>query len=195
MGKKIRLFLLLLTLLLPSTILAQDLILKVGDIPPKLDFKRLNRTSPDEIITWESFKNQVVIIDFWATWCPPCRKAIPHLNKFVKEFKGKPVSFISITYEPDNMIKSFLEKYKLDTMIGIDNRFAMFKSFKAWGIPMVVIVNQKGRIASVIHPNYLNRAVIEEVLAGKVPEVKQHDGWPDPEGAEEYFRSLLKTDH
>jgi len=90
------------------------------------------------------------------------------------------------------MVKPFLEKYKLDTIIGIDNDFEMFKSYKAWAIPMVVIVNQKGRIASVIHPNYLTNELIHEVLAGKIPKVKQTQGWPDPKGAEEHFRSLIK---
>lgn len=92
------------------------------------------------------------------------------------------------------MVKPFLEKYKLDTIIGIDNDFTMFKSYGAWGIPMVVIVNQKGRIASVIHPNYLTNGLIQEVLAGKIPTVKQAQAWPDPEGAEEYFRSLVKPE-
>ena len=57
---------------------------------------------------------------------------------------------------------------------------------------MIVIVNQKGQIASVIHPNYLTNELIHEVLAGKIPKVEQAQAWPDPEGAEEYFRSLVK---
>ncbi len=59
---------------------------------------------------------------------------------------------------------------------------------------MVVIVNQKGQIVSVIHPNYLTDELIHEVLAGKIPAVKQAEAWPDPEGAEEYFRSLVKPE-
>jgi len=191
MAKKTALFTLLIFVVTVS-LYGQNLPLKVGDKPPKLDFKRLKNGSTDEPLTWKRLKNQVVIIDFWATWCPPCIKSFPHLNALSKEFADKPVTFLSITYEPPNMLKPFLEKYKLDTIIGIDSDFTMFKSYGAWGIPMIVMVNQKGRIASVIHPNYLTNELIHEVLAGKIPKVEQAETWPDPEGAEEYFRSLVK---
>ncbi len=194
MQKKVGLRAFFFVFLFPAILFAQNLTLMVGDIPPALDFKPLIPAPPDQVITWENFDNQVVVIDFWATWCLPCREAIPHFNQMVKEFKNRPVRFISITYEPAKMIKPFLEKYKLDTLIGIDNNFAMFKSYKAWGIPMVILVNQKHRIAGVIHPNYLSSDVIEEVLAGKIPKVKQHEGWPDPAGAEKYFKSLTKSE-
>ncbi len=193
MAKKTALFILLI-LVVTVNLHGQNLPLKVGDKPPKLDFKRLKKAPSDEPLTWERLKNQVVIIDFWATWCPPCIKSFPHLNALSKEFSDKPVTFLSITYEPPNMVQPFLKKYRLDTIIGIDNDFTMFKSYGAWGIPMVVIVNQKGRIASVIHPNYLTSELIDEVLAGKIPQVEQAKAWPDPEGAEEYFRSLVKSE-
>lgn len=193
MAKKTALFTLLI-LVVTVSLYGQKLPLQVGDKPPKLDFKRLKQGSSDEPVTWKRLKNQVVIIDFWATWCPPCIKSFPHLNQLFREFEDKPVTFLSITYEPRNMVQPFLEKYKLDTIIGIDNDFAMFKSYGAWGIPMVVIVNQKGRIVSVIHPNYLTNELIQEVLAGKIPKVKQTEAWPDAEGAEGYFRSLIKPE-
>lgn len=181
-----------LSLLLSLAAAAQNLILSVGDTPPALDFRTYQASPDDKQITWESLKERVVVIDFWATWCAPCREAIPKLNQLVEDFAGDPVTFISITYEPEKMIKPFLEKYPLKTTVGIDNDFHMFKSFKAWGIPMVIIVSQKQRIAAVIHPNYLSKEVISGVLAGKVPQVKPHEGWPDPEGAEKYFRSLIQ---
>ncbi len=195
--KKNQIFALVLTTLLsltvsPQTIFPQDLILKSGDIPPKLDFRLLNQPTNEKNPTWEDFKNQVVILDFWATWCAPCREVFPHLNRLVKEFEEKPVKLLSITYEPEYMIKPFLKKYKLDTQIGIDNDFKMFKSFKAWGIPMAVIVNKKRKIACVIAPSLLTNDLIEQILVGEIPEVEQHPGWPEPEGAEEYFRSLVK---
>jgi hypothetical protein len=68
----------------------------------------------------------------------------------------------------------------------------MFKSYEAWGIPMTVIVNKQGRIVSVLHPDHLNKSVISDVLSGKVPQVKPALPWSDPEGAENYFRSLVK---
>lgn len=170
----------------------QELTLQPGDEPPKLDFKLLGQKEPDKALTWANFKNQVVVLDFWATSCPPCIEAIPKMNELVEAFKDKPVRFFSITYEPGHMVRPFLKKYPMQASVGIDNDFAMFRSFTAFGIPMVVLVNKAHRIAAVIHPKYLTTKVIEDVLAGKSPDVKQHEGWKDPAGAEAYFRSLIR---
>ncbi len=126
MAKKTALFTLLIFVVTVS-LYGQNLPLKVGDKPPKLDLERLKQGSTAEPLIWKHLKNQVVIIDFWATWCPPCIKSFPHLNPLFREFEDNPVTFLSITYEPPNMVKPFLEKYELDTIIGIDNDFTMFK--------------------------------------------------------------------
>jgi hypothetical protein len=56
---------------------------------------------------------------------------------------------------------------------------------------MIVLVNKMGIIAGVIHPSKLTSSVIQTVLSGKTPAVEQEKGWPDPEGAETYFRSTV----
>lgn len=166
-----------------------DGLLKIGDRAPILDFRVFKS---EKLIDWASLKGRVVVIEFWATWCPPCIKNIPHLNELAQQFENKPVTFISLTYEPEQMVEKFQKDHPIKTMIGLDNDFAMFKSYKAWGIPMTVIVNKNGRIASVLHPDNLNESVINEVLSGKVPRVKLAQPWSDPYGAEQYFRSLVK---
>ena len=194
MKKMFKLFLLILGLSFHKPLLSQDLTLKVGDKTPELNFRKIGQTVDAENVTWEDYKGQLVIIDFWATWCPPCIESIPHLNKLVEEFKNQPVSFLSITYEPESMIKPFLKKHPMKSTIGSDNDFAMFKSYKAWGIPMIAIVNKEGFIAGIVHPTKLTTELIETVLAGEIPDVEQAKGWPDPEGAEEYFRSLIEKE-
>ena len=164
-------------------------LLRVGDRPPTLDFTAYGS---EKHMDWSSLKGQVVVIEFWATWCPPCIKNIPHINKLVDEFRNEPVTFISVTYESKEMVETFLRKHPIETIIGLDNDFSMFKSYKAWGIPMTVIVNKQGKIASVLHPDHLNKSVISDVLIGRVPKVEPALPWSDPEGAENYFRSLVK---
>ena len=164
-------------------------LLKVGDRPPPLEFKPYKS---QELVDWSGLKNRVVVVEFWATWCAPCIENIPHINDLVRKFALQPVTFISVTYETEGMVGRFLKEHPLSAMIGLDNDFAMFRSFKAWGIPMAVIVNRKGRIACVLHPDNLSESVIDEVLAGKAPRVEPARPWPDPKGAEQYFRSLVK---
>ncbi len=164
--------------------------LKVGDRPPALDFTPYKSQEP---VSWNSLKDRVVVVEFWATWCPPCIGNIKHMNELVKTFGDEPVTFISVTHEGAKTVQRFLKDHPIDAIVGLDNDFAMFRSFKAWGIPMVVLVDKKGKISGVMHPNNLNESVINEALAGRVPVVKPAEAWPDPQGAEKYFRSLEKA--
>jgi len=166
-------------------------ILKVGDAPPALDFKVYKSS---KTIDWSSLKNRVIVLEFWATWCSPCVENIPKMDSLAAIYSGKAVSFISVTYETEGMVEKFLRQHPMHTMIGLDNDFAMFKSYKAWGIPMTVVVSAKKRIACVIHPNKLDTRVLDEVLAGRIPRVEPARPWSDPKGAEEYFRSLTKKE-
>jgi thiol-disulfide isomerase/thioredoxin len=142
-------------------------------------------------LSWEEdLSGQVVVLDFWATWCPPCIASIPLLNELVDRFAEEPVRFISISYETEETVREFLEEHPLDTVVALDNDFATFKSFAAWGVPTSVLVSRKGTIAGVIHPEDLSEEVITDLLAGRIPAVKQAEAYPDPEGAEKLFREL-----
>ena len=168
-----------------STALAGEpyTLLKPGDQPPALRFKTLDGQS----LTWADLKGQAVVLDFWATWCPPCIKAIPHLNAWVDEFAGKPVRFVSITYEKEEVVRPFLAKHPLRTMVGLDEGCGLFRSFKAWGIPMVVLVGADGKVKAVVHAEDLSTALVRQVLEGETPKVTQARPYKDPKGAEEYF--------
>ncbi|MCB0729772.1 MAG: TlpA family protein disulfide reductase [Ignavibacteriae bacterium] len=65
-----------------------------GPYPPNY-----NTVNASELVNLSDFRGKVVIIDFWATWCPPCRKGIPDLVELKKEFKGKDVEIIGISLD------------------------------------------------------------------------------------------------
>lgn len=159
--------------------------LKVGDAGPRLDFHLL---SNGRVPRWESFRGRVVVMDFWATWCAPCVAAIPRLNQLHRDFAGKDVDFMSVTYEPERHVWRFLGTHPIDGEIGIDDSLATFKSFQAWGIPVVYVFGRDGRLLSAVHPTNLTADVLTAALRGEVPDVKQSTPWSDPRGAEEYFR-------
>jgi thiol-disulfide isomerase/thioredoxin len=156
---------------------------KSGDAPPPLALRALTGDAP----SWDRLRGQAVVLDFWATWCGPCIQAIPHLNQLVDEFAGQPVRFISVTYEKEEVVRPFLEKHPLRTIVGLDDGCRTFRAFQAWGIPLVTLVGPDGRVKGVIHPTDLTSEVVREVLAGRTPAVTQSQPWKDPKGAEAYF--------
>jgi thiol-disulfide isomerase/thioredoxin len=164
---------------------------RLGDRPPQIDVTVLEPADGGNALDWEEdLADQVVILDFWATWCPPCAASIPHLNRLVDRFRDDPVRFISISYETEDSVREFLDEHPMETVVALDNDFATFKGFGAWGVPTVVLVSRKGIIAGVIHPGDLSEEVISDLLAGTIPAVPQAESYPDPEGAEKLFRTL-----
>ncbi len=98
-------------------------------------------------ITLSEQKGKVVLVDFWATWCPPCRAAIPHLVRMYNAYKdqGLLVLGVSLDQEKDK-IPPFVKEYNITYPILFgDNQVA--KAYEVQGIPTLVIFDKKGKIA------------------------------------------------
>lgn len=171
---------------------AQSHYLKVGQSPPKISYlSYIDSRSVTLPVT--TARGTVYLLDFWATWCAPCIASIPKMDSLVEAFRGRNVKFISVTYEPKKMVEKFLKKHPMKSEVALDEDFAMFRSYNAWAIPNIVMINANGEIAGRIHPNRLTKNVIEELLEGKIPDVQQtREDLYEPDGAEKYFRSLLE---
>src|SRR6266516_3987255 len=107
----------------------------------------LNKNAPDlKVEKWLSKepdrKGKCVLIDFWATWCGPCRKAIPELNALHKKFGDKLV-VIGISAEPEKTVASFTNP-KIEYFSAIDTKGQTEKAVEVKGIPHVLIIDPKG---------------------------------------------------
>ena len=160
---------------------------KIGTERPEISFHLLS-AGPDP--TWQTLEGQVVVMDFWATWCAPCIDSIPRLNELHTKFEKEKVRFFSVTYEPAQYVREFLKEHPMAAEVAIDDSFNTFKTFRAWGIPVIFIFDVKGKLVATVHPNNLTPEVLYAALRGEVPKVKQAVAWHDPAGAENYFRKL-----
>lgn len=106
----------------------------------------------------------VVILDFWASWCGPCRKSLPIVAEVAKQFKDKHVVFYAVNIgEPADVAAAFLEQVNLDIPVALDlNRDAQQK-YQANSIPKMVIVGKDG-VVSEVHQG-LSPALKEELTA------------------------------
>ena len=164
-----------------------------GDPAPALDLTWLGEEAQLPSLRWEDLRGTVVMLDFWATWCAPCVAAIPHLNDLTAGARGRPIHIISVAYEPAAEVSAFLAEHPLRTLVALDNDLATFRAYGAWTLPTTVLVDGKGRIAGVVHPEDVTLEVLEQVLAGRVPDLEQVQPPTDPAGTEALFRRLLKA--
>ncbi|MDT0557507.1 TlpA disulfide reductase family protein [Ichthyenterobacterium sp. W332] len=107
----------------------------LGEEAPKLIVEQWLTEAPKT-------EGKFVLIDFWATWCGPCKKAIPELNAYQKEFKDHLV-VIGLSDETEATINK-MKTPKMEYYSAIDTKERLERQYKVQGIPHCVIINPKG---------------------------------------------------
>ena len=100
-------------------------------------------------------KGKVSIVEFWATWCPPCKVAIPHLNKlYVEKYKKAGVQLVGVTKEDEKTVKPFIESMKSSFTypVALDSSGSVSSGYPTNGIPSAFVVDHEGSVAWQGHP-------------------------------------------
>lgn len=93
------------------------------------------------------YRGQVVLVNFWATWCEPCRDEMPSIQRLKVKLAGKPFVVLAVNLdEPESRIRNFLSKMPLDFPVLVDQEKAVTKAWKVRVLPMSFIVGRDGRI-------------------------------------------------
>ncbi|NBR26999.1 MAG: TlpA family protein disulfide reductase [Betaproteobacteria bacterium] len=93
------------------------------------------------------FRGQVVLVNFWATWCEPCRDEMPSMQRLKRRFDGRPFAVVAVNVgESEARIGEFLQKLPLDFVILRDHSSAAMKAWGARGLPASFIVGRDGRV-------------------------------------------------
>lgn len=99
-------------------------------------------------------KKKVILLDFWATWCRPCRLATPLVSKVAQDYKRKGVIFYAVNEQEDeSKIRTFLDKNAMSMNVILDRDGAIGKNYNVNAIPTTVIIDGKG-IIKAIHTGY-----------------------------------------
>ena len=115
----------------------------VGDIAPDFTSRDVNGNTA----RLSDYKGKVVLIEFWATWCPPCRELTPVLNKLYGKYKDKGFVILSVTNEDRDTVKDYVKGHAVKYPVLIATEETI-KQYGIIGIPVSFLVNKEGRIVS-----------------------------------------------
>jgi|694.fasta_scaffold50759_5 cytochrome c biogenesis protein CcmG/thiol:disulfide interchange protein DsbE len=106
---------------------------------------KLSLTDGKEFDLSKHKNKDIVVIDFWASWCPPCRQSLPILLKVTKEFKNDHVVFYPINVgESQEAVKEYIVKANLDMTAALDTDKKVSDLYGVTGIPQTVIIDKNG---------------------------------------------------
>ncbi len=134
----------------PGFAFAEDPVAALSLIRPKpvKDAKDFQvRTPDDRAIKLSDFKGKVVFLNFWATWCDPCREEMPGMERLHRAYKdrGLVVLAISLDSQGAGVVNPFVKKYHLTFPVGLDPKMAVRETYGVWAVPSTFIIDRNGK--------------------------------------------------
>lgn len=122
-------------------------LIHAGDVAPDFTVKMLDGSS----VTLSQLRGKVVLISFWATWCPPCRQELSHLQKdVIDRFAGKELVVLPISRgEELKTVENFIDKMGYTFPVGLDGDQSIYKKYASNYIPRSVVVGKDGKVVYV----------------------------------------------
>ena len=115
--------------------------------PVKINLKDMNGKN----ISLSDFKDKIVFLNFWTTWCPTCRIEMPSMEKLHQKLKNKDFAMVTINLqESASQVKAFFEEFKLTFTALLDSTGEVSASFGIRAIPTTYILDKTGRIIGLV---------------------------------------------
>ena len=159
--------LLILTLAFSGSVYAFTFVTPGGKVP---DIKLIR--DDGKIVSLASFKGKVVLVNFWATWCPPCVREMPDLNRLYSMLHKKGLEIVAIANPRDSVdrIKNFFKFNGIQFHYYMDQDFTAARAFMVRALPTTYVIDKKG--------------IVRQRFVGARP-------WTSPQFLD-FFNSLLK---
>ena len=99
-----------------------------------------------------NYKGAVVLVNFWATWCQPCRAEIPDLIKKQREYRDQGLQIVGVTYPPEeiSVVRRFARKLRMNYPVAIGSKATKTLFTSSETLPMTVIIDRDGSVRDVI---------------------------------------------
>lgn len=136
----------------------------LGGEAPDFTLSELNGTE----VRLSKLKGRVVLIEFWATWCPPCRESIPAMNELYRKYNDKGLVLLGISVDKgqnvEEDLRAFVKEYSIQYPVAIDSK-NINNLYGVYSIPTTVLIDKEGKIAL---KNIGYSSEIEERLSSEI---------------------------
>jgi len=120
---------------------------------------------------WKQYRGKVVLVDFWATWCGPCRREMPHVKALYEKYKEKGFDIVAVSLDRDlDALAQYLKENNIAwTNLAGDETQELAKKYGVRGIPTMMLIDQTGKIIDISHNVAKLAPQVEPLLNGKKP--------------------------
>lgn len=120
-----------------------DGIINAGDQAPDFQLKTLE----GETVNLSDYRGQGVFLNFWATYCPPCKEEMPYMQSQYEVFKDKGVTILAVDVgEPKLTVEKFVKRYELTFPILLDYRQEVVNAYGVGAIPVSFLIDENGKV-------------------------------------------------
>lgn len=118
--------------------------LQKGELAPDFELQ----TVDGETVRLSDFRGEKVLLNFWATWCPPCRAEMPDMQKYHEEYDDGVILAVNLVETEQNMgqVESFLKEYGITFQILLDENTKVSGTYNASALPTSYLINKDGTI-------------------------------------------------
>lgn len=144
-----------------------------GFSAPGFTLEVLNADDTEINTSLSQYRGQVVMINFWATWCPPCREEMPAIQSVYEDYKESDfvVLAINTTFQDNEAdVQAFVNEYNLTFPILLDRTGDVSQQYQLRGLPSTYFVDRKGVIQAVIVGGPMNETLIRSRIANMLKE-------------------------
>ncbi|MDX2181530.1 MAG: TlpA disulfide reductase family protein [Bryobacteraceae bacterium] len=135
---------------------------QVGDSAPHFSIV----SEKGRVVTPENFGGKLLVLNFWATWCPPCVQEMPSLNEFSRQLAGSGVVVLAISVDRDEAkYKRFIERFGLEFELARDAEAAISASYGTTKYPETYVINSRGEVLEkfIGEENWADPRLIERI--------------------------------
>lgn len=143
-------------------------VLAPGDEAPNFELVDLE----GETHRLSDYKGEGVLLNFWGTWCPPCKKEFPAIERQYKNFENQGVHVLAINIDQSNLeVQNYINELGLTFPVAIDKGRSVMTTYNVGQLPATILVNEEGIITNII-TGEMSEAQIVEHLESIMPEAK-----------------------